>query len=62
MIERGTRVEISNPKHPCFGQRGVVHNLNRGNVVVELDDGSLISTRKVALRELDLLDKIVEAT
>ncbi len=60
--ERGTRVEINNPKHKHYGKRGTVTDMDRGNVYVKLDDGTEVCTRMAALKDLGLLDKIAEAS
>lgn len=31
------RVQVSNPRHKCYGKLGVVRRTDRGNVWVELD-------------------------
>ena len=58
--ERGSRVRIANPKHKHNGKRGVVTDLNRGNVTVRLDDGAVVVTRMVALVGPTDLERLAE--
>ena len=42
-------MRIVNPKHKHNGRSGVVTDLNRGNVTVRLDDGTVVVTRMISL-------------
>lgn len=54
----GRRVQVENPKHRMFGERGVVTKMDRGNVYVTMDGGpkankgEVICTRWSCLTDL----------
>lgn len=61
-MKRGTRVEFDNPKNKKrHGKRGVITDMDRGNIWVKLDDGKTVCSRASLLREIGLLDKLAEA-